>query len=88
MLQRIARALGALILGAALAVPLAAAAQQSPTPPTTAPTGKVPDNPARNQGAQQPTTSGSTAVPGWRPRATTPDGRSSAAPEPGAGGVT
>jgi formate dehydrogenase subunit gamma len=65
MLQRIARALGALILGAALAVPLAAAAQQSPTPPTTAPTGKVPDNPARNQGAQQPTTSGSTAVPGW-----------------------
>jgi formate dehydrogenase subunit gamma len=68
-----ARRLGALILGAALALPLAAAAQApaqnaaSPAPPTTAPTGKVPVNPERGvkPGSEKSTATGSTAVPGW-----------------------
>jgi formate dehydrogenase subunit gamma len=70
MLQATARHLGALILGAALCVPLAALAQApgaSPTPPTTAPTGKVPENPARGMkpADEVSTAKGSTAVPGW-----------------------
>jgi formate dehydrogenase subunit gamma len=68
MLQSTARRLGPLILGAALALPLAAIAQApgaSPAPPTTAPTGKVPDNPARGMKPEQSTATGSTAVPGW-----------------------
>jgi formate dehydrogenase subunit gamma len=70
MLQSTARCVGAFILGAALALPLAAAAQTqapaaSPAPPVTAPTGKVPDDPAR--GAKPPVSdaTGSTAIPGW-----------------------
>ena len=75
MLHATARRLGALILGAALALPVAVVAQApatpaqapatSPAPPTTAPTGKVPDNPARGMKAEQSTATGSTAVPGW-----------------------
>ncbi|HEY2628211.1 MAG TPA: cytochrome b/b6 domain-containing protein, partial [Usitatibacter sp.] len=66
MSQKTARALGALILGAALALPLVAAAQAA-APPTTAPTGKVPDNPARGMkpATEVSTATGSTAVPGW-----------------------
>jgi len=70
MPQASARRLGALILGVALALPLAVVAQApgaSPAPPTTAPTGKVPDNPARGMKPSQEvsTAKGSTAVPGW-----------------------
>ena len=76
MLQATARHLGALILGAALSVPLAATAQAtgaSPTPPTTAPVKSAPDKPAAPvttpdapKAASPPTPSkGSTAVPGW-----------------------
>jgi formate dehydrogenase subunit gamma len=72
MLQAIARRFGALILGAALSLPFAAAAQAqapaaSPAAPVTAPTGKVPDNPARGVKPSQEvsTAKGSTAVPGW-----------------------
>ena len=70
MLRSTARRLGAMILGAALALPLAALAQApatSPTPPVTAPTGKVPDNPARGMkpADEVSTAKGSTAVPGW-----------------------
>jgi formate dehydrogenase subunit gamma len=70
MPQASARRLGALILGVALALPLAAIAQApgaSPTPPTTAPTGKVPDNPARGMKPSEEvsTAKGSTAIPGW-----------------------
>jgi formate dehydrogenase subunit gamma len=94
MLHATARRLGALILGAALALPLAAAAQapskdqaapaqapskdqakdlatveqqrgNTPPPPTTAPTGKVPVNPERGMKPEQSTATGSTAVPGW-----------------------
>jgi formate dehydrogenase subunit gamma len=72
MVQAFARRFGALILGAALALPFAAIAQSqapaaSPAPPTTAPTGKVPDNPARGMKPSQEvsTAKGSTAVPGW-----------------------
>jgi formate dehydrogenase subunit gamma len=71
MPQANARALGALILGIALASPFAVAQAPapaaSPTPPTTAPTGKVPDNPARGMNPAQEisTAKGSTAVPGW-----------------------
>ena len=72
MLKAIARRFGAIILGATLALPLAASAQSqapaaSPAPPTTAPTGKVPDNPARGMKPAQEvsTAKGSTAVPGW-----------------------
>lgn len=64
MLQTYARRIAALILGAALALPFAAAAQ-SPAPPTTAPTGKVPDNPARGMAAEHSSATGSTAIPGW-----------------------
>ena len=66
MLQRFAHGLAALMLGAALAWSLGAAAQ-SPAPPTTAPTGKVPDNPARGMkpSSEVSTAKGSTAVPGW-----------------------
>jgi formate dehydrogenase subunit gamma len=65
-MQAFARRFGALILGAALALPFAAAAQ-APAPPTTAPTGKVPDNPARGMKPSQEvsTATGSTAIPGW-----------------------
>ena len=75
MLKARARLLGALILGASLALPLAANAQApaSPAPPTTAPTkdaGKVPPAPAPTADAPRvaspPTPQkGSTAVPGW-----------------------
>src|ERR1700674_2589292 len=79
MLHANACRLGAVILGAAMALPLAAVAQApyggqttptqapatSPAPPTTAPTGKVPDNPARGMKAEQSTATGSPAVPGW-----------------------
>ncbi len=70
MPQASARRLGALILGVALALPLAVVAQApgaSPAPPTTAPTGKVPDNPARGMkpSDEVSTAKGSTAVPGW-----------------------
>ncbi|HEY4999010.1 MAG TPA: formate dehydrogenase subunit gamma [Usitatibacter sp.] len=71
MLHATARRFGAFILGAALAMPLATAAQsQAPAPaaaPTTAPTGKVPDNPARGvkPGTEVSTAKGSTAIPGW-----------------------
>jgi formate dehydrogenase subunit gamma len=72
MLKSTARRLGAVILGAALALPLAATAQSqapgaSPAPPTTAPIGKLPDNPARGMKPSQEvsTAKGSTAVPGW-----------------------
>lgn len=66
MSQAIARALGALMLGAVLVMPVAVLAQ-SPAPPTTAPTGKVPDDPARGMKASKEvsTAKGSTAVPGW-----------------------
>jgi formate dehydrogenase subunit gamma len=67
MLNARARLVGALVLGAALALPLAASAQApaSPAPPTTAPTkdaGNVPAAPAVM--APKPA-AGSTAVPGW-----------------------
>ena len=67
MLQVRARLIGALMVGALLALPLGASAQApaSPTPPTTAPTkdaGKVPVAP---QVAAPTPAKGSTAVPGW-----------------------
>jgi formate dehydrogenase subunit gamma len=78
MLHATARRLGALIFGAALALPLCVAAQapakdqapsaqaQSPAPPTTAPTGKVPVNPERGmKGVPEGDTTKSTAIPGW-----------------------
>ncbi len=70
MLRSNVRRLGALIFSAALALPLAALAQApatSPAPPATAPTGKVPDNPARGMkpANEVSTATGSTAVPGW-----------------------
>ena len=72
MLKPSARLLGALIVGSALAMPLAATAQATPAP-TTAPTkeaGKVPPAPAVTADAPKvsspPTPAkGSTAVPGW-----------------------
>jgi formate dehydrogenase subunit gamma len=76
MFQLHARKLGALIVGFALALPLAAAAQApatSPKPPQTAPTGSAPTPPkpeggvsgaAASQAAPVPA-KGSTAVPGW-----------------------
>lgn len=68
MLKARARLVGALVLGAALALPMAATAQApaSPAPPTTAPTkdaGKVP--PAPQPTVAPKPASGSTAVPGW-----------------------
>ncbi|HEU5315862.1 MAG TPA: cytochrome b/b6 domain-containing protein, partial [Chloroflexota bacterium] len=72
MLKSNARLLGALILGAALALPLAAAAQGAGgAAPTTAPTkeaGKVPQAPqvAAPAATSPPVAAkGSTAVPGW-----------------------
>ncbi len=70
MLRSTARNIGAFILGAALALPLASLAQApatSPAPPTTAPTGKYPDDPARGvkPGSEVSSAKGSTAVPGW-----------------------
>ena len=72
MLKPNARVFGALILGAALALPLVATAQ-APAAPTTAPTkdaGKVPVAPQATPDAPKvaspPTPAkGSTAVPGW-----------------------
>jgi formate dehydrogenase subunit gamma len=71
MLQRFARQLGALMLGAALAWSLTAAAQ-SPAPPKTAPTpeAKVKNPPAAPVEAPKVSSppapaQGSTAVPGW-----------------------
>jgi formate dehydrogenase subunit gamma len=70
MLKTHARLAGALIIGAFLALPLAATAQ-SPAPPTTAPTkaaGNVPPAPQVQapKVASPPTPAqGSTAVPGW-----------------------
>jgi formate dehydrogenase subunit gamma len=77
MLKARARLFGALILGAALALPAAVNAQApaSPAPPTTAPTSKA--NADKMPSAPQPTadapkastaptpSKGSTAVPGW-----------------------
>ena len=80
MLKARARLVAALILGAALALPMAADAQTSPAPPTTAPTkdaGKVPVAPqtaapqtvapqaAAPQTAAPKPAAGSTAIPGW-----------------------
>jgi formate dehydrogenase subunit gamma len=79
MLQSTARRLGAIVLGAALVLPLTAIAQapskdlaaaeekrgNTPPPPITAPTGKVPVNPERGMKPEQSTATGSTAVPGW-----------------------
>ena len=75
MLKASLRLAGALVVGAALALPAVANAQgpASPTPPTTAPTkdaGKVPVAPAPTADAPKvaspPTPNkGSTAVPGW-----------------------
>jgi formate dehydrogenase subunit gamma len=79
MLQSTASRLGALILGAALALPLAVAAQappkdmatageqraNTPPPPLTAPTGEVPVDPERGMKPGQSTATGSTAIPGW-----------------------
>jgi formate dehydrogenase subunit gamma len=67
MSHAIVRAFGALIVGAVLLMPFAAIAQSSAAPPTTAPTGKVPDNPAKGMKASSEvsTANGSTAVPGW-----------------------
>ena len=68
MLKARARLFGALVLGAALALPLVASAQApaSPAPPTTAPTpgaGKV--APAPQPTAAPRPAAGSTAIPGW-----------------------
>ena len=73
MLKAPARLIGALIVGAALALPMATAAQApaTPAPPTTAPTKKAGDVPVAPQvetpkAASPPTpTQGSTAIPGW-----------------------
>src|SRR5512144_2599624 len=70
MLRNVTRAVGALVLGAALALPLAVSAQ-TPAPPTTAPVKSAPDKPTPPQQdapkvASPPTPAqGSTAVPGW-----------------------
>lgn len=65
MLKARARLVGALILGAALALPMAADAQTSPTPPTTAPTSDAGKVPVAPQAAAPKPAAGSTAVPGW-----------------------
>jgi formate dehydrogenase subunit gamma len=66
MLKARARLLGALILGAALAIPMLADAQTSPTPPTTAPTKDAGNVPVAPQPTVAPKpAAGSTAVPGW-----------------------
>jgi formate dehydrogenase subunit gamma len=78
MLRSTARVIGAFFLGAAL-LPLAAFAQapskdfatveeqraNTPPPPLTAPTGKVPVNPERGMKPGQSTATGPTALPGW-----------------------
>jgi formate dehydrogenase subunit gamma len=61
MLNARARLVGALVLGAALALPLAAAAQA----PTTAPTKDAGNVPAAPQVMAPKPAAGSTAVPGW-----------------------
>jgi formate dehydrogenase subunit gamma len=70
MLQAHARRLGALLVGFALALPLAALAQgtgASPKPPETAPVKSAPDKPQPPQAAAPAPVpaKGSTAVPGW-----------------------
>src|SRR3982751_378275 len=71
MQRATARLIGTLILGAALASPLAASAQ-SPAPPTTAPVKSAPDKPTpptpeggKSSAAAPVPAKGSTAVPGW-----------------------
>ncbi len=65
MLHRHALRIAALILGAALALPFAVAAQSTPAP-TSPPVSGVPDNPERGMNPDQPSTAqGSTAIPGW-----------------------
>ncbi|HXZ49203.1 MAG TPA: formate dehydrogenase subunit gamma [Usitatibacter sp.] len=66
MLRIHALRFGALLLAAALALPFANAAHAQ-TAPVTAPTGKVPDDPAKGMKPSQEvsTATGSTAVPGW-----------------------
>jgi formate dehydrogenase subunit gamma len=79
MFQSTASCIRAFILGAALALPLAVAAQappkdlaaaeaqraNTPPPPITAPTGKVPVDPERGMKPEKSTATGSTAIPGW-----------------------
>jgi formate dehydrogenase subunit gamma len=66
MLKVRARLVGVLILGAALALPIAAGAQTSPAPPTTAPTKDAGNVPVAPQPTVAPKpAAGSTAVPGW-----------------------
>jgi formate dehydrogenase subunit gamma len=67
MLKARARLAGALILGAALALPLALGAQApaSPPVPTTAPTKDAGNVPVAPQVAAPKPAAGSTAVPGW-----------------------
>src|SRR5687767_9580319 len=67
MLKARARLAGALILGAALALPLGASAQApaSPPVPTTAPTKDAGNVPVAPQVAPPKPAAGSTAVPGW-----------------------
>jgi formate dehydrogenase subunit gamma len=67
MLKARARLAGALILGAALALPLVASGQApaSPPGPTTAPTKDAGNVPVAPQVAAPKPAAGSTAVPGW-----------------------
>jgi formate dehydrogenase subunit gamma len=67
MLKARARLAGALILGAALALPLVASGQApaSPPVPTTAPTKDAGNVPVAPQVAAPKPAAGSTAVPGW-----------------------
>lgn len=67
MLKARARLAGALVLGAALALPLVASAQApaSPPVPTTAPTKDAGNVPVAPQVAAPKPAAGSTAVPGW-----------------------
>src|SRR6266550_410920 len=73
MLKASARLIGALALGAVLALPFATANAQSPAPPTTAPTkdaGKTPAAPQTTPDAPKASSppappKGSTTVPGW-----------------------
>jgi len=67
MLKARARLAGALVLGAALALPLVASAQApaSPPVPTTAPTRDAGNVPVAPQVAAPKPAAGSTAVPGW-----------------------
>ena len=67
MLKARARLVGALVLGAALALPLVASAQApaSPPVPTTAPTKDAGNVPVAPQVAAPKPAAGSTAVPGW-----------------------